>query len=261
MVPDHYLLDLFSMPVVEPYAISEPFSTAGKININTEIAPFGYLKTKVGGANYGYIDRKTAIYGLMKDIKMAILPRTIQQFGHREDGYTTSGEQGTFRFDINRKLTIEKMQDRIDEKGLFRTASEICEVNLYPDGAPGAPTNESAAAWTSFWSNNAMTADNLRERPYAVIYPRVTTRSNVFTVYTRAQSIRKSPNTDPEKFEEGKDQITGEYRGSTVIERFLDPNDPALVSANYDPIATSTTRSLNTFYRFRVVNTKRFTGN
>jgi hypothetical protein len=34
---DHLLLDLFWMPVAEPYAISEPFSTAGKVNLNYQI--------------------------------------------------------------------------------------------------------------------------------------------------------------------------------------------------------------------------------
>ena len=37
-------LDLFTMPVVEPYAISDPFSTDGKVNLNYQIMPFGYLK-------------------------------------------------------------------------------------------------------------------------------------------------------------------------------------------------------------------------
>ncbi len=32
--PDHALLDFFTMPIVQPYAISEPFSTAGKVNMN-----------------------------------------------------------------------------------------------------------------------------------------------------------------------------------------------------------------------------------
>ena len=41
---DHLLLDLFTMPIVEPYAISEPFSTAGKVNMNYQIAPFGYIR-------------------------------------------------------------------------------------------------------------------------------------------------------------------------------------------------------------------------
>jgi uncharacterized protein (TIGR02600 family) len=32
--PDYLLLDLFNMPVVEPYAIGEPLSTAGRVNMN-----------------------------------------------------------------------------------------------------------------------------------------------------------------------------------------------------------------------------------
>ncbi len=52
--PDHYLLDLFNMPIVEPYAISEPLSEAGKINLNYQIVPFTY------------IHRATAVYAAMK---------------------------------------------------------------------------------------------------------------------------------------------------------------------------------------------------
>ena len=29
--PDHLIMDLFWMPVIEPYAISEPLATAGKL--------------------------------------------------------------------------------------------------------------------------------------------------------------------------------------------------------------------------------------
>ena len=45
VVPDHVLLDLFWMPIVEPYGISEPFATSGKINLNTQIAPFHLHQT------------------------------------------------------------------------------------------------------------------------------------------------------------------------------------------------------------------------
>jgi hypothetical protein len=45
---DHLLLDLFNLPVVEPYAISEPFSTGGKVNLNYVLAPFGYAKGDPG---------------------------------------------------------------------------------------------------------------------------------------------------------------------------------------------------------------------
>ncbi len=49
-IPDHLLTDLFWMPVVEPYAISEPFSTADKINMNYQIMPFGYIHWTTGMA-------------------------------------------------------------------------------------------------------------------------------------------------------------------------------------------------------------------
>ncbi|MEI6536174.1 MAG: Verru_Chthon cassette protein A, partial [Verrucomicrobiaceae bacterium] len=45
---DHLIMDLFWMPVIEPYAISEPFSTAGKINLNYAIAPFSYIRRATG---------------------------------------------------------------------------------------------------------------------------------------------------------------------------------------------------------------------
>ena len=46
-------MDLFWMPEVEPYAISDCFSTAGKINMNYQIVPFTY------------ITRNTALYCLI----------------------------------------------------------------------------------------------------------------------------------------------------------------------------------------------------
>jgi hypothetical protein len=46
--PDQLLLDLFWMPVVEPWAISEPFATAGKINLNEQLAPFVNIKRDTG---------------------------------------------------------------------------------------------------------------------------------------------------------------------------------------------------------------------
>jgi len=59
---DHLLLDLFWMPVVEPYAISEPFSTAGKINLNCQVAPFTYIK------------RTTALRALLKSERVIAIP-------------------------------------------------------------------------------------------------------------------------------------------------------------------------------------------
>ena len=59
---DHYLLDLFFMPVVEPYAISEPLSTAGRINLNYQIVPFTN------------ITRATGMHAVMKGEFMTAIP-------------------------------------------------------------------------------------------------------------------------------------------------------------------------------------------
>jgi len=250
---DHYLLDLFHMPVVEPYAISEPLSTAGKVNLNYVIAPFGYVKPPSAKAGAAYIERKTGLHGVLKVMKMLLVPKTASQHAHGPDDPTKTTTQ--FRFDLDTTATLKEIQSRIDKQGLFRTASEICEVPLYPEGASGTPSApaSSPSAWKTFWENYALTGDNGRERPYAMIYPRVTTKSNVFTAYIRAQSIRKSPSSAVDVFDEAKDQVTGEYRGSTTIERFIDPNDPAI--GKYDPKSVG---GLDPYYRFRIVNTKRF---
>jgi uncharacterized protein (TIGR02600 family) len=240
---DHYLLDLFTMPIVEPFAISEPLSTMGKINLNYRIAPFGYVKV----GNRAYIERRTALYGLFKAVKMLLVPKNASWAGHAENPLTNAEK---YRYDVDPGKTVDEMDKWLDEKNqsLFRSASEICDVQLYPMDK-GAITK-----WDTFWNQYPLTADNGRERPYAHIYPRATTKSNVFTVYVRAQSIKKSPGSDPEKFDDEKDRITGEYRGSSTIERFLDPNDPAI--AKYDPLKNK--EGLDKYYRFRVLNTKRF---
>ncbi|HSI84973.1 MAG TPA: Verru_Chthon cassette protein A, partial [Candidatus Methylacidiphilales bacterium] len=60
--PDHLLMDLFNMPVVEPYAISTPLATAGRINMNHLIVPFTY------------INRDTGLRAAMKNMKVACIP-------------------------------------------------------------------------------------------------------------------------------------------------------------------------------------------
>lgn len=59
----------------------------------------------------------------------------------------------------------------------------------------------------------------------------------------------------------GVDQITSEYRGSAVIERYLDLNDPALdVSAKLDYASGDplSKEPLDHLHRFRVISQKRF---
>ena len=60
--PDHLWMDYFWMPVVQPYAISEPFSTAGKVNLNYQILPFTYIR------------RATPMHAVMKAEKLLAIP-------------------------------------------------------------------------------------------------------------------------------------------------------------------------------------------
>jgi uncharacterized protein (TIGR02600 family) len=270
---DHYLLDLFHMPVVEPYAISEPLSTGGKINLNCRLAPYGYVKDP---NKRGYIERNTGIHAVLKDLKQLAVPSNEPQNAHAESPRTGTNQGGIYRFEINALDMMEKVinpyLDNKAEHPFFRSASQICELDLpFVSTNPGMPnggalvpgTSPSFAARKAFWEANNITGDNMRERLYAHIYPRITTKSNVFTVHIWAQSLSKNPNTpesDWDKFSEKTDRITGEYRGSTTIERYIDPNDEELVRILYDAANPGST-DLERYYRFRILNSKRFSAN
>jgi uncharacterized protein (TIGR02600 family) len=336
--PDHLLLDLFWMPVVEPYAISEPFSTDGKVNLNYQIMPFTYIK------------RSTALRAVLHGMRVTAIPNfwtnTAKQFAYKGQ---TNPEN--VRYLIDRDNTIHAIDDffglyqpsvlaasagspaKGPGEGFFKSASQICERFLYPKGSvfvPTAQTTTDAATgytqsftkalitytWTpnavsginsapdvlgngilnTFWKYNALTGDNLREKPYTDMYPRLTTKSNTFTVHYRVQSLRQRPYnglsadaaaaTWYATWDEKRDQVLSEYRGSTTIERYLDPQDArfkcvdgsgvptaaALSARTYGPksikiMPTSqpsvTTLpngpdSLETAYMFKVINEKRF---
>jgi uncharacterized protein (TIGR02600 family) len=256
---DHLMLDLFHVPIVEPYAISEPFSTAGKVNMNYVIAPFGYAKGN-GGTNPGtttprsYLRRDSALRGVLKSTFVMAVPNATPDGGHNEKALSVSTQ---FRWPIDLNKTLEQFDRRMNnqtqtvsirEKTLFRSPSEICDIDLWPDGLP-------VSNWPAFWDANLATGDNMRERPYSHIYPRLTTKSNVFTIHMRCQALKKSPKTDPDDFDEDRDQVLGEYRGSATIERFIDPNDVQL--RDYNPKE----RSVDPYYRFRVIGMKRFSAN
>lgn len=236
-IRDHVFLDFFTMPVVEPYAISEPCSTAGKVNLNYQIAPFTY------------ITRSTALRGVMKSTRVMAIPSTATTY--------KSGAGATiFRYPINRDETLKGFDKRFvapsvktnynGGTGAFRSASEICDMFLIPQ-------NTTFAAIALYWLNYRFTGDNAREFPYGHIYERVTTKSNVYTIHMCVQVLKKRPAGDPAQWEEGKDSVLSEYRGSTMVERYVDPSDPALPDFATNPSAT-----LDTYYKFRVLSTKKF---
>ena len=248
----------FWMPVVQPYPISQPFSTAGKINLNYQIEPFNY------------ITRASGIYALMTATKMMAIPASIYKTGADpkplislmtdiNNGAVALAvpPDGTFRYPINIDETLGGFTDKFATNDIFRSASQIAELNLVPQGASPAPTHTTMA---SFWNAHTMTGDNLREKPYVDLYPRVTTKSNAYTVHFRVQVLQKVPSTSANQWVEGKDQIISEYRGSSEIERYLDsastnlPDFANLMATN----PTSPKLNLDNYYRYRVISTKRF---
>lgn len=238
--PDHLLLDWFWMPVTEPYAISDSFSTAGKINLNYQIVPFTYITRDTGlravfaSQRVAAIDEGTAYNGRM-GYKNQIL------------GFNQNGAAVETRLPIDAGETLKQFEERFAQGGAFRSASEICDIFLVPEGE----TLQSVADPGGFWATHRVTGDNLRERPYNAIYPRVTTRSNVFTVYIKAQVVKQRPGTlavQPDTFQEEADLVEAELQTAVTFERYLDPQAlPA--SEDTDPLGP---------YKLRVLNQRDF---
>lgn len=357
--PDHYLLDLFWMPVVEPYAISEPLSSAGKVNMNYQMLPFTHIR------------RATALHAVMKGEVMTALPNVdfTAARGVRR-GFGPGGSQApAFRDEslqfadpaakwhrgiaidrlnnangtadtpwwiykaANQRVvgTLRQFEERFnfgaDESGkgpsgigtggsgvnsgmpsgmrtgLFRSASQICEMHLIPtrvsvaNNRPGTTLNVGGTTFTvpganldsfeninpsgldsyrnretsiqTFWNAHAATGDNTRESPYANLYAKLTTRSNTFRVHVRAQTVKKALRGDADagwavdKFIAGIDEVTGEYRGSFLLERYVDMADLANAGAAADfttgnPLDEQAHPPLDSYYRFRVIESKRF---
>jgi len=223
---DSLLLDLFTMPVVEPYAISEPTSTAGRINMNYQILPFTGIQ------------RSSALHALLSSQRVSALPDSISAIRNGNETQIAAIQSNTtrLRHEIDAAETLAQFETRFAGGDLFRSPSEITRLWLVPEGQTLANT----PAW---WNTHRGTGDNLRERPYTTIYPLLTTKSNTYLVHIRAQSL--APRTG---------RVTGEYRGSTLIERYIDPMDSRLLESAHDPDK----RSLEPLYRFRVLETKRF---
>jgi len=257
---DHLLLDLFTMPVVEPYAISEPFSTAGKINMNYQIVPFTY------------INRSTGVRAVLGSELMARVPKAAAQLNGSQTGHNyyklpygstapTSnpkppGSTVTLgRLPLNLSESdgsLRQFKERFSQWDIFRSPSEICDIYLVPQGYSWASNAAADSGW--YGDDFALVGDNVRERPYADIYPRLTTKSNTFTVHYTVQALKNPPANAPDKWTEGKGQILGELRGSVTLERFLDPANTSIP----DYATNTTADNLENFYQWRVIERSTF---
>ena len=206
---DHFWLDLFYMPVVEPYAITENYATNGKINLNQQVAPFTYIR------------RNTGLWAVLRNMKVLALSSTDAVAGAYKNSNTNTSSptsipgpvcpstaaQPASRQPIDVSATVAQIQDRLKvSNDPFVTASEICEIPMLFD-------SKTPSTIEDYWAKLKLSGDDSREAPYNAIYPRVTTRSNSFKIHFIAQSL---------KGKGGKWSVVGQYRGSQVIERYLD---------------------------------------
>ncbi len=294
---DHYFLDLFWMPVVEPYAISEPLSTAGKVNLNYQILPFRNVK------------RNSSMRGIFRSELMVLVPTKgydptksnntgapslyTKEYKHnsgrgsgwhwrdKPNGGFLQGKR--LRAVIQEPRTLDQFQQRFDAGKIFKSASEICEVHLVPQQVAermGITTSRNQLVTYTpevaqmengkFWKDHAAIGDNSRERAYGNIYSRVTTKSNTFKVHYRGQVLKQGRRLDNNysAWDPELDSVVGEYRGSSIVERYLDPNSDQIIDyaaiiggsgQTFQQItANPNYHTIDDYHRFRIVNPTRF---
>ncbi len=264
--PDHALLENFWMPVMEPRPLSANFATEGKVNLNHQLVPFSYIQ------------RATALHGALQGVRITALHKTSERSA---DPTKVSALQ--HRYAVNATETVKGFNAlRFNLGDVFRSPSEICEMMLVPkrfgesegdgdatqssshDYGAATPTtglsHDKVIAW---WNGSAggmdafeVTGDNTREAPYAQLYPRLCTRSNVYQVHYRVQVLRKSRSTKPNEWDEIKDKIVSEQRGSAVIERYLDLKDSEIPDF---ATVSNADKALDDYYRYRIVSRQPFT--
>ncbi len=261
--PDHLLLDLFQMPIVEPYPISEPLSTAGRVNMNYQIVPFTYITRSTGIRAVMKSERLLAVdnNGTIQDANKGTTAVDYKQNAIPAGASSSKVSTVDWRKDIDLEETLKGFAQRFSTGEVFRSASEICEIPLVPvgDGNTYAAVSSSS---TDFWfTKYPLSGDNSREKPYANIYPRLTTKSNTYSVHYRVQSLQKSKqraNSAPTEFDPSRgDKISGEFRGYSLIERYVDANDksmPDFSTAALDDAASD----IDSYYRFRITRSKQF---
>ncbi len=239
--PDHLYLDNYWMPVVEPFPISDPLSTAGKVNLNFQMMPFVH------------IERSTALRGALKPLMLSAVEDRLATGGK---SYKYSQYIGPIsdriRYPIDRDETVKEFEKVFAAGDIFRSATQVSAASIVPEGQTGA----NLGTW---WGTRRLTSDTLREQPYLALLSRVTTKSNTYTVHYRVQALRQTGTGSGgwNEWDEARDAVVGEYRGATTIERFLDTNAPDIpdytqvnLSGDYVPI--------DRWYRWRVLSTVQF---
>ena len=226
--------------------------------MNYEMVPFTHIK------------RRTALHSVLKSVRVAAVPAEIAGPSSWGPGYKDLDVcpiECRYKVDPDARTgTLRGFEKRFSEGDVFRSPSEMCEIFLVPEkkGAdelpPGSsyPPDVKKATYdtmSDWWKDFLLTGDNAREMPYNHLVPRLTTRSNTYRVHYRVQVLKKVRSTDPETWDEARDLVRAETRGSALIERFIDPSTPLPDFAASD---TEVTKAVDDHYQFRVLSQRRF---
>ena len=276
-VPDHQWLEFFWMPVIEPRPLSVAMATEGKVNLNHQIMP------------YTYIRRATALHGALEGVRITAIHQSatadITSTAHPKSPDPKNPSSFQFRYAVNITATLKGMdEDRFNQGDIFRSASEICETFLVPKrlgepevsgdvqqatdhkyGDATPTTGLTRSNMVEWWNGKAdapgtvdafePTGDQARESPYAQIYPRICTRSNVYQVHYKVQFLRKSRSTEPHVWDEAKDRVASEQRGSATVERYLDTMDTTQPD---HVLEQETQRAVDDDYHYRIIQRQPF---
>jgi hypothetical protein len=172
-----------------------------------------------------------------------------------------TGTTANARYPIDLNVTLTQFDTKFAAWDIFRSASQICEEYLVPEGQGYTSTSAFSIDWYKAGGNYALVGDNVRERPYTDIYGRVTTKSNSYTVYYTVQALKNAQSaTSQNQWNENAGVILSEYRGSTTLERYIDPNPtPALPDFAAVPgSAAGAGTTLEPYYKWRVVENHQF---
>lgn len=240
---DHLFADFFTMPIMEPYSLSDSFSTAGKVNLNYEIQPFLHIQ------------RTSAVAAALRNLKITAFDekiannQAVYKSGNPNGGQPLNTHRNDYLYSLNIEETLKGFSERFANQGIFKSATEIAEMFLVPQGS----TQAGVEAW---WTDKRLTGDNSRELPYSYLLPRVTTKSNTYTVHYRVQALQKRRTSNPQEWDEKNDPVLSEYRGSALIERFLDPEDSRIQKIDF--ATDSSLPSLAPYYRWKVIQKRQF---
>jgi hypothetical protein len=150
------------------------------------------------------------LHALLKAQKILAIPDSAGLI------YKSGAGRQPWRRYIDATETLRQWDAKFSTGEVFRHASEICEQWLVPEG-------ERLEGMRAFWAAHRLTGDNSKERPYANIYPHLTTQSNTFEVHYMAQAITKSPDSPPDGFDPQLDNVGPIVRGHALIHRRIDP--------------------------------------